>query len=93
MAENTKEDDITFPKHLWDKESKELRTAIYDDWKRKAINDAKFRAVEQHVDYPTFANLVRIWNSRRCDPTRKILVVSARNLCEGSRICVSVTEH
>jgi hypothetical protein len=69
MAEGSKDVEITFPKHVWDKESKELRTAIYDDWKRKAINDAKFRAVEQNVDYPTFANLVWLWNSR-CALTR-----------------------
>ena len=64
-----KDDYITFPEHMWDKQTKELRSAIYDDWKRKAINDAKFRAVEQNVDYSTFANLVWLWNSR-CALTR-----------------------
>ncbi|KAG0589539.1 hypothetical protein KC19_1G027800 [Ceratodon purpureus] len=61
MAENSKEDEIPLQEHsYWNKESKELRTAIYDDWKRKAVNDAKFRACDQHVDYPTFANLVSV---------------------------------
>lgn len=43
---------------VWGKKSKELEAAIYDDWKRKAIDNAKKRAAAQGVDYPTFANLV-----------------------------------
>jgi len=43
---------------VWEKKSKELEAAISDDWKRKAIDDAKKRAAAQGVDYPTFANLV-----------------------------------
>lgn len=43
---------------VWEKRSKELEAAIFDDWKRKAIDDAKKRAAAQGVDYPTFANLV-----------------------------------
>ena len=43
---------------VWEKSSKELEAAIYDDWKRKAIDNAKKRAAAQGVDYPTFANLV-----------------------------------
>lgn len=57
-------EDMALPKHIWEKESKELRNAIYDDWKRKAIDSAKKRAVAQNVDYPTFANLVWFRNSR-----------------------------
>ncbi|XP_073388659.1 dynein axonemal assembly factor 19 homolog isoform X2 [Physcomitrium patens] len=51
---------MALPTHLWNKETKELRNAIHDDWKRKAIDSAKKRAAAAHVDYPTFANLVSV---------------------------------
>ncbi|GFR44031.1 hypothetical protein Agub_g5187, partial [Astrephomene gubernaculifera] len=38
--------------------SKELANAAYDDFKRKAIDEAKKRAVSQRVDYDTFKNMV-----------------------------------
>nr|BCL66087.1 hypothetical protein [Volvox africanus] len=40
------------------KVSKELANAAYDDFKRKAIDEAKKRAVLQRVDYDTFKNMV-----------------------------------
>ena len=42
------------------KRSKELQTAAYDDWKHKAVDDAKKRAVAQYVDYDTFKNMVSV---------------------------------
>jgi hypothetical protein len=41
------------------KSSKELTNAIYDDWKRKAVDTAKKKAVSQAVDYDTFKNMAR----------------------------------
>ncbi|GAX81006.1 hypothetical protein CEUSTIGMA_g8441.t1 [Chlamydomonas eustigma] len=40
--------------------SKDLANAVYDDWKRKVIDDAKKRAVSQNVDYDTFKNMVSV---------------------------------
>nr|ADI46964.1 PR46bm [Volvox carteri f. nagariensis] len=40
------------------KNSKELANAAWDDFKRKAIDEAKKRAVSQRVDYDTFKNMV-----------------------------------
>ncbi|XP_073388658.1 dynein axonemal assembly factor 19 homolog isoform X1 [Physcomitrium patens] len=60
IANNVKDEDMALPTHLWNKETKELRNAIHDDWKRKAIDSAKKRAAAAHVDYPTFANLVSV---------------------------------
>lgn len=40
--------------------SKDLANAVYDDWKRKVIDDAKKRAVSQNVDYATFKNMVSV---------------------------------
>lgn len=40
------------------KRSKELENAVYDDWKRKAIDTAKKRAVAQYADYESFKNMV-----------------------------------
>ncbi|KAG2486205.1 hypothetical protein HYH03_015167 [Edaphochlamys debaryana] len=40
------------------KVSKELSGAAYEDFKRKAIDEAKKRAVAQRVDYDTFKNMV-----------------------------------
>ena len=42
------------------KTSRDLQTAIDDDRKKQAINDAKFRAVAQHEDYETFKNMVAV---------------------------------
>lgn len=42
------------------KRSKELDGAVYDDWKHKQVDDAKKRAVAQHVDYETFKNMVSV---------------------------------
>lgn len=42
------------------KRSKDLENAVYDDWKRKAIDSAKKRAVAQMVDYDTFKNMVLV---------------------------------
>lgn len=42
------------------KSSKELENAVYDDWKRKAVDAAKKRAVGQYVDYDTFKNMVLV---------------------------------
>ncbi|MEW5303826.1 MAG: hypothetical protein WDW36_006480 [Sanguina aurantia] len=42
------------------KTSKDLANAAYDDFKRKAIDEAKKRAVGQHVDYETFKNMVLV---------------------------------
>ncbi|GLC59588.1 Coiled-coil domain-containing protein 103 [Pleodorina starrii] len=50
--------DSTAPGHRPAKTSKELATAAYDDFKRKAIDEAKKRAVSQRVDYDTFKNMV-----------------------------------
>ena len=42
------------------KTSRELQSAIDDDKRKQAINDAKFRAVAQHEDYDTFKNMVSV---------------------------------
>lgn len=42
------------------KRSKELENAVYDEWKRKAVDTAKKRAVAQYVDYDTFKNMVLV---------------------------------
>lgn len=42
------------------KRSKELENAVYDDWKRKAVDSAKKRAVAQFVDYDSFKNMVLV---------------------------------
>jgi len=46
----------TLPKKI----PRELSNAIYDDFKRKAVDDAKKRAVAQHEDYETFKNMVSV---------------------------------
>nr|Q94EY1.1 RecName: Full=Coiled-coil domain-containing protein 103 homolog; AltName: Full=Protein PR46bp [Chlamydomonas reinhardtii]AAK70875.1 unknown [Chlamydomonas reinhardtii]ADF43150.1 PR46bp [Chlamydomonas reinhardtii] len=46
------------PDHRPSKVSKELANAACDDFKRKAIDEAKKRAVAQRVDYDTFKNMV-----------------------------------
>jgi len=46
------------------KTSKDLQNAIYDDFKRKVVDDAKKRAVAQHVDYETFKNMVSVAHLR-----------------------------
>uniref|UniRef100_A0A7S1X9I0 Dynein attachment factor N-terminal domain-containing protein n=1 Tax=Tetraselmis chuii TaxID=63592 RepID=A0A7S1X9I0_9CHLO len=46
------------------KTSKELQNAIYDDFKRKVQDEAKKRAVSQHVDYDTFKNMVSVAHLR-----------------------------
>lgn len=40
------------------KRSTELANAVYDDWKRKAIDTAKKRAAAQFADYESFKNMV-----------------------------------
>lgn len=42
------------------KVSRELANSVYDDWKRKVVDDAKKRAVSQAVDYDTFKNMVSV---------------------------------
>ncbi|KAL6759894.1 PR46bm [Haematococcus lacustris] len=42
------------------KTSKELSNAMYDDFKRKAVDAAKKRAVAQNVDYESFKNMVAV---------------------------------
>lgn len=44
--------------------SSELRNAIYDDWKRQAVDTAKKRAVAQFADYETFKNMVSVAHLR-----------------------------
>ena len=44
--------------------SKELQNAMYDDYKRQAVDNAKKRAVAQRVDYDTFKNMVSTGNVR-----------------------------
>jgi hypothetical protein len=44
--------------------SKDFQTAIYDDWKRKAVDEAKKRACAQASDYETFKNLVSVAHLR-----------------------------
>uniref|UniRef100_A0A7R9V6A5 Uncharacterized protein n=1 Tax=Chlamydomonas euryale TaxID=1486919 RepID=A0A7R9V6A5_9CHLO len=46
------------------KQSKELASAIYDDWKRQVVDEAKKRAVGQNVDYETFKNMVSVAHLR-----------------------------
>ena len=46
------------------KRSKDFATAVYDDWKRKAIDSAKKRAVAQFVDYETFKRLFNLFPRR-----------------------------
>lgn len=46
------------------KAPKDLKDAFYDDWKRKAVDSAKKRAVAQHVDYDTFKNMVSVAHLR-----------------------------
>ncbi|KAK9823139.1 hypothetical protein WJX72_000544 [[Myrmecia] bisecta] len=50
--------------HPLKKTSKELATALQDDFRRQATDLAKKRAVAQHVDYDTFKNMVAVAHLR-----------------------------
>jgi Dynein attachment factor N-terminus len=53
------------------KQCKALENAVYDDWKRTAVDSAKKRAVGQLVDYDTFKNMVSVAHLRPLgDPKR-----------------------
>lgn len=52
--------------------SKDFQTPIYDEWKRKVVDEAKKRAVGQASDYETFKNLVSVAHLRPIgDPSCK----------------------
>jgi hypothetical protein len=52
--------------------SKDFQTPIYDEWKRKMVDEAKKRAVGQAADYETFKNLVSVAHLRAFgDPAMK----------------------
>eukprot|EP00892_Ulva_mutabilis_P010242 jgi/Ulvmu1/7590/UM038_0013.1 len=42
----------------------ELKNAVYDDWKRQAVDSAKKRAVGQASDYEAFKNMVSVAHLR-----------------------------
>lgn len=44
--------------------SSDLENAVYDDWKRQAVDSAKKRAVSQFADYDTFKNMVSVAHLR-----------------------------
>ena len=72
------------------KRSKELANAVYDDWKRKAIDSAKKRAVAQFVDYETFKNMVSVAHLKAigetCEATGATSTLNmAQHRCRESR--------
>lgn len=72
------------------KTSKELANALYDDFKRKAIDEAKKRAVRQNVDYDTFKNMVLVAHLKpiqATQPTKEELGLPSWNFtADGGRI-------
>ncbi|GMH37271.1 hypothetical protein BSKO_05144 [Bryopsis sp. KO-2023] len=70
------------------KSSKELKTAIHDDFKRQVVDDAKKRAVSQHVDYDTFKNMVSVAHLRPIQAPNELKRDDGENWafdCDGKR--------
>lgn len=61
--------------------SGELENAVYDDWKRQAVDAAKKRAVAQLADYETFKNMVSVAHLKP---------ITAEKSCQGKRSSYSM---